>query len=186
MTKRLFIAVKITPDTDTLNHIYRIQQRLEHEKIKWVDTNGIHITLKFLGDTDEQLIPQIEQQLQQIATKHKTTSLTLQDIGVFPNEQRPRVLWIGTNPNTELQKLAQDIDNAMEKLGYEKEQRPFKPHITLGRIKFLKDKRSLHKLLEQYKDKYFQDNNIDQFILYESTLTPKGAKYTALKTFKLQ
>ena len=186
MTKRLFIAIDIKPDRDTLNHIHRIQNRLSDEAIKWVDTSGIHLTLKFLGETDEALIPEIEEKLRQIASTHKSTRLEMRSMGVFPNPQRPRVIWLGMTSDGILSDLVKRIDNRMQELGYQPEEREFKPHITLGRVKFLKNRKNLQKLLDTYSQTYFQDIPVDEIILYESQLTPKGARYTALARFKLQ
>jgi 2'-5' RNA ligase len=185
MGRRLFIAIKVSPDADTLNHIYRIVKRLEGEAIKWVDFSGIHLTLKFLGDTEPELIPEIKEALANLAQFHKSMNLKMEGIGVFPNPNKPRVLWLGLEQDEKLTQLAKHIEKEMEKIGFEPEQKEFKPHITLGRIKFIRDLRNLQKLLDQYKDKYFQDVAVEEIILYESTLTPAGARYKALAKFKL-
>jgi 2'-5' RNA ligase len=186
MNIRLFIASKIILDPSTKKHISSIRSKLHRENIKWVNTDIMHITYKFLGDTDEQLLPDIKDQLQEIAAKFPKTSLILKGMGVFPSPFKPRVLWLGFEENNILTKLAESIDKQLEQLGFETENRPFKPHLTLGRIKYLKDKNTLLELLKNYQTCQFQEIPINQITLFKSQLTPSGPIYTPLANFELQ
>ncbi len=186
MAKRLFIAIKVKFDPDTYKAFHYIQDQLYREKIKWVDVDNVHLTIKFLGDTDEDLIPEIKNALEDLTQGFNSTRLKMRSIGVFPNLQRPRVLWIGLEDNETVSQLAKSIDEAMTTLGYEPEQREFKPHITLGRIKFLRDRRTLQQLIDKYDGHYFQDIPVEEIILYESQLRREGPVYTALGKFPLK
>ncbi len=186
MSKRLFIAVKIPLEQPTLDAFYSFKDALSYEAVKWVNPQGIHLTLKFLGDTDEDIIPLIDEDLQQIAEKYTASQAMVKGVGVFPDLQRPRVIWFGMDNTDLLTLLAQDIDQQMAQLDYEKEKRPFVPHITMGRIKYLRDRRILRRLVDRYKDTYFQNVDIDEFILFQSDLRPSGAVYTALGKYPLK
>ena len=186
MGKRLFIAVKVKFDHDTLKAYHYIQSQLEGEKIKWVDPHNVHMTIKFLGDTDEGLIDEIKLRLDDIARSFPPTQLNMKSIGVFPGMYRPRVLWLGLEYEPIVWQLAATIEEAMETLGFEPERRDFKPHITLGRIKFLRDKRALQYLLDKYKNYFFQQIPVKEIILYESELQPTGPVYTPLGRFSLK
>ncbi len=185
MDKRLFIATKIKFTQQVYGAFHYIKDNLAKGKIKWTDMEQSHITLKFLGQTDEELIPQIEQELAQIAIHTQPTTVKMQSIGVFPNMRRPRVLWLGLEENQILTQLASDIDLAMSGLGFQREERDFRPHITLGRIKFLPDRQALEHIIDKYSGYYFQDIPVRQIILYQSELMPQGPVYTALARFDL-
>ena len=185
MGKRLFIAVKVKFDQDTTKAFHYIQSQLEREKIKWVDPHNVHLTLKFLGDTDEGLIDDIKQNLENITQAFPPTRLEMKSMGVFPGVHRPRVLWLGLEHDPVVWQLTAAIEEAMTSLGFEPEEREFKPHITLGRIKFLRDRKALQHLLDRYNDHFFQDIPVDEVVLYESQLQPSGPIYTPLGRFPL-
>lgn len=185
MSKRLFIAAKLPLNDRTLDKIDFIHDKLRYEKIKWVEPRNMHLTLKFLGDTDEQIIPEIKQSLGKIAAQIPENTVKITGLGVFPNPFRPRVLWMGFEYEQALEELYGLIEAEMEKLGYEREERDFKPHLTLGRIKFLKNRKDLQFLLDKFKDTEFQSLTINEIILYESQLFPTGPVYYELAKYKL-
>ncbi len=185
MGKRLFIAVKVKFGQETTKAFHYIQRQLEREKIKWVDPDNVHLTIKFLGDTDEELIDDIKQSLENITQAFPPTRLKMKSMGVFPGMHRPRVLWLGLEHDPVVWQMAATIEQAMTSLGFEPEERDFKPHITLGRIKFLRDRRTLQHLLDKYNNHFFQEIPVDKIILYESQLQPSGPIYTPLGRFRL-
>ena len=184
--KRLFIAVPVKFEEKTLDHISKIKEQLYHENIRWVDTDNVHITLKFLGDTPEDLIEEIDESLREIVQNFSVTSLDIKDLGVFPNKHRPRVIWLGLSENEILTGLFKEIEEKMQDLGYEPEHRAFSPHLTLGRVKFLRNLRLLERLLSEYEGFYFQKLPVKKIVLYESILRPQGAQYIPLGTYVLQ
>ncbi len=196
--KRTFIAIKI-PVTEELNKVINhFHNELEAERIKWVETDNMHISLSFLGDTEEGLISSIANELQTIADSYKCFSFKLTGAGVFPpsprlqrtsrNIQHPRVLWLGIieDENNTLMKLGNDIKDRLELLGFEKEKRKFKAHLTLGRVKSINKKEKLKNLLEKYQNQYFQNVDVQEIIFYESILTAKGPVYKVIRRFKLK
>ena len=184
--KRTFLAVKIFPEPALINVLEDFYSSLNKEKIKWVEKNNLHITLKFLGDTEEENIPVINEKLLEVASKDNNFHIILQGCGVFKNLRKPKVLWVGLHETENLKNLHLDIENSLAETGFAKEERPFSPHLTIGRIKFLKNYSILRSKLGQYHDKYFQQNHVNEFIFYESILTQAGPIYRIINKFPLK
>ena len=177
---RLFIALPLPDEVEKFleNIIKEFKQK--PGKVKWVDSNNIHLTLKFLGEADQNKVEDISESIKSVASKHKSIKCTIDKIGGFPNLKRPKVIWAGLDGNIEkLESVASDIDTEMSQLGFEKENRKFKSHLTLGRVKDNKDLSELTKYLTDYK---LQPKTIlfDKIVLFKSTLTPKGPIYERL------
>jgi len=185
MMKRTFIAVKIPISKQTAEIIQDIKSELQDEKIKWVEIFNMHITFFFVGDTDEKIIQNISFYLDDLLKSEKSFILKGKGVGVFKNLNNPRVLWLGIEEAEYLQYLKLEIDRMMKKLGFEIEDRPFKPHLTLGRIKYVNDKRKFKNVLNSYKKIDFQDFEIKRVIFYESKLTPRGPVYKVIKQIYL-
>lgn len=176
--KRLFIGTKISPDIFDFVYDDIKQDFTGITKGKWVEKENIHFTYKFLGDCDEKLIPKIKASLEEILGEH-TSSIIIQGISVMPFN-RPRVLFAKFfNPDKLILKLYKKIDARMQALDFEEENRPFKPHITLQRIKWA-DKAELKSVLDQYQSINFGDMNSFQINLIESQLTPQGPIYKTI------
>lgn len=109
----------------------------------------------------------------------------MEGVGGFPNIKSPRVVWVGLNENAELQQLQKNIEEKLSDIGFEEDERSFKPHLTLCRVKDPRDGRELGKLVEALRPNIKMDFRADSFVLFESVLSPKGAKYTALKVVRL-
>ena len=133
-----------------------------------------HLTLKFLGEVNEDKIEKIKDKLKEI--KFKPFKARLSNLGVFPDKKHINVIWINLIPQDIIIKLQQSVEDVLEQF-YEKEKREFKAHVTLTRVKFVKDK---EKLLESLKKKIEGEFVIDKFKLIKSELTPEGAIYTVL------
>ena len=185
---RTFIAINVPPAV--LDTIIRIQTRFKslglHES--WVKPGNLHLTLKFLGDTDPDRIPGIQYTLTETLASYTRFQLLLDSVGVFPDTNNPRVLWLGLKDQEgALKALQTDIEKALESIGFPKEQRPFSPHVTLARIKSPKGKKKLKEELDAVNPKGISTHPFDvgEIHLYESQLTPKGSIYTLLANFKL-
>jgi 2'-5' RNA ligase len=160
-----------------LDILASFKHKLSKEKIKWVDPAIMHITITFLGDTDEDIIPAISETIKNTALGHPPFELVFRSTGIFKNLRDPRVIWIGTEISPIMQKLKEDLDNELSKFGFEKETREFRPHLTLGRIKWIKDISGLEEALKLYKDSEVQKELISGLIYYESILKPEGPEY---------
>jgi RNA 2',3'-cyclic 3'-phosphodiesterase len=154
-------------------------------EVGWVAISSIHLTLKFLGEVDPAIIPQMAAALSSTAAPIHGFELRLHGLGCFPNQNNPRVIWCGIDGNLEsLSNLQQMVEKTCESFGFQAEERGFKPHLTLGRVK---GKRNLQPLQECIKigSDLGRSFRADHFIIYKSTLMPKGAVYTVLNTVML-
>jgi 2'-5' RNA ligase len=175
--KRTFIAIKIHPGEKMRMIMDYFKQTLAAEKIKWVSPEIMHITISFLGDTDEKIIPAISEKIHRISIDYSPFELIFRSTGVFKNFRDPRVIWIGTETNPVLQKIKTRIDDELSEYGFEKELREFRPHLTIGRIKWIKDTSALEQAIQKYKDQEVQRELINKIIFYESILKPEGPVY---------
>lgn len=183
--KRTFVAIKIPLSRQSAEMVGDIKKELVNEKIRWVDVWNLHITLHFLGDTDETLLEDIGTELTRQLKDCKPFILQCKGLGLFKNIYNPKVLWFGINRSDELIKVKQMVDNALKPFVFFKEGRMFKPHLTIGRIKFIKNKSTLSDVLNEYKNTHIQDFNITELLFYESELTPKGPNYKVIRKFDL-
>jgi len=177
-TIRTFIAIEIDPThKQKLTHLISTLKQSDSD-VKWVNGTQMHLTLKFLGNIEETKVQEISDALTSIANSTREFTITLSNIGTFPNAKRPRVIWIGVNKGkNKLKLLAGQIETELEKLGFPKETRDFKSHLTLGRVRSPKNLQNLTKLLTEVSFQSESAIKINKLILFQSTLTPKGAIY---------
>jgi len=149
--------------------------------VKLVEPKNIHITVKFLGDTDKNYIDTIEQSIKESLLLIKPFSITLKGTGVFPNQNYIKVIWIGIIDDGNIETIACNIDEKLTPLGFKKENRGFSPHLTIGRVKTAKNKNQLLKVIENYNAMEFTIQNVQSITLKKSELTPNGPIYTTLK-----
>ena len=197
---RTFIAIDVPPAV--LDTITRIQNRFKSLGLhaSWVKPGNIHLTLKFLGDTDPDRIPGIQNKLTETLAPFAPFRLSLSSAGVFPNTKSPRVLWVGLKDEEgTLETLQTVIEKTLESAGFPMDQRSFSPHLTLARIKspwgikssketkLPKGKKELKDELDAVNQEGIAPHPFDvgEIKLYESQLTPKGSIYTVLANFKL-
>lgn len=182
---RSFIAIEISKDIK--NEIREWQEGLKKSVngVKWVNPDNIHITLKFLGNIHENQIPDLKQAVSKSVSGMDRFDIEVSGEGCFPNIRRPRVIWLGVEKGKDiLKKIAGNIENECAKIGFEKERRPYSPHFTIGRVKFLKDTSGLQRYFTEngFKSKIFTAKEI---ILMRSELTPSGAVYIPLEIINL-
>jgi len=182
MKKRLFIAISLTEDVrHNLNELQQTLRKFARDA-KWVKVEGIHLTLKFLGYVEAEKIPEITAAMQPIAESAQPFPIQVKGCGFFPNSRRPNVLWAGVISD-QLQPLQKQIEDATEKLGFERENRPFSPHLTLARFR---DHHGLTPMIletEKWQEKALGSWDARDFVLYESILQRQGAEYHKLNTF---
>jgi RNA 2',3'-cyclic 3'-phosphodiesterase len=183
--KRLFLAIDITPGKALLEAYDDTRHTLRTEKINWVRQDQMHLTLAFLGDTEDTIIPQLVSGLDPVMKAGHSFTLTLAGLGIFRNIHDPRVIWTGCKAEDELQRIKRETDKILRTMDFEVEDRPFSPHLTLGRIKLMRHQNHLAQLIQIYKDEFFQSGIIRQVVLYESRLTPGGPEYRAVHKFEL-
>ena len=177
---RCFIAIELSQETTDV--LRRIQDELKQSihGVKWVKPDNIHLTLKFIGDVEKETLEQIKDIMTQAASQTEPFKIKLSSAGAFPTPERPRVIWIGIE---EGKKESADITGSIEEklipLGIEKEDRAFHPHLTLARVKFLKDKSSVKNALTSLKVPQIE-MTAEKITLFQSTLSREGAIYSVL------
>lgn len=185
-TLRLFVAT--TLPASILENLAAIQQRLRvdipHGVVRWVDPRGIHLTLKFLGDVPASQQPELESALNDAVGDREPFELVLSELGCFPNVRRPRVVWVGlAGALQELRGLRDDVERTIAPLGYPTEDRPFSPHLTLGRVRREASASQASLIGAQVMRSQHTDLRawrVSSLSLMQSELSPAGATYTEL------
>lgn len=183
--KRTFIAVPVPISTDFTNKIDALKSELSREKIRWVKSFQMHITLAFLGDTSEDNVRTVADELPDYLKTCNPFFCDFTGLGVFPKPARPRVLWVGAGSSENWVGLKSSVDRMLKDLEVCYDQKKFHPHLTLGRIKFMRHLNLLKSLLQKYETYTFQSVSISEVHYYESTLKPEGANYNLIKKIKL-
>jgi 2'-5' RNA ligase len=180
---RGFIAIDITATPQILTFENEIIKT--GADVKLVEPKNIHITLKFLGDTEEKMIDAIERSMKESVKAIKPFSVILRGTGVFPNKNYVKVLWIGIIDNGQIEPIVHTIDTSLTALGFKKEARGFSPHLTVGRLKTARNKEKLLATIEHYHDEEFTIQEVNAIVLKKSELTPQGPIYTTLREVRL-
>jgi 2'-5' RNA ligase len=179
---RVFIAVDLPIEIrGELSELQRALRPLTNT-VRWVAAESIHITLKFVGEVPEKRIEDIDTAVTGLTWKAFT--VTVRSIGFFPGTRSPRVFWAGMEAPT-MQGLTEQLDTRMERLGFDKEKRAFRPHITLARAKNTRIDSALVSAAAQYEDRLFGSFSVDRMFLFKSTLKPSGAVYEKLREYLL-
>jgi len=183
---RCFIAISL-PD-ERKAEISGIQERLKTAgaDLSWTRQEGMHLTLKFLGEVEEKRIPKIERALDMAVDGVTTFVLSVSGMGIFPDLRRPRVAWIGLKEEgNDLIKLHKGVEEELKKIGFPSEERRFTPHITLGRIRSNRNIEKLLKLIDAEKGIDTGGFEVSEIHLIKSELKPSGAVYTELYSVML-
>jgi 2'-5' RNA ligase len=182
---RTFIAIPLSEGCREMLAAIQDKLRSFNADIRWASVSSIHLTLKFLGEMDPVLLPQLSERLRQSSALQPAFDLRVRGLGGFPNLRSPRVVWCGLEGETDrLGKLQEVVEQACEPLGFPREARDFHPHLTLGRVQ---GKRNLQPLLDYIKIGSDLESSLTarEFNIYKSVLTPRGAIYTVLDTIRL-
>ncbi|HZD11454.1 MAG TPA: RNA 2',3'-cyclic phosphodiesterase [Candidatus Binatia bacterium] len=175
-TIRAFIAIELSDEAKAVltDAVDALAAQVPDGAVKWVQPNQMHLTLRFLGNTPLEKLEDLAKTLDGVAARHEPFVFSLDALGCFPNERRPRVIWVGVKGDMERAKaLRNDLEDALQPLGWEPESRPFQPHLTLGRVK---DQASSIEL-PWGKGVAPAETVADGIVLFESQLSPSGARY---------
>ena len=184
-TIRTFIAIDINVEKPLQDKWQEIKDLLQSEQIKWVDGDKLHLTLFFLGDTPIKNIDGIANRLEKELYGKKEFKIAIQGFGYFGSASNPKVFWTGVSKSDELILVKDSVTKALNAYGFIEEHREFSAHITLARIKFMKQPKLLTNFIQQNKSIIFQESVVDRIILYNSDLRPSGPIYTPIKEIKL-
>jgi len=179
---RSFIAV--TVDEKIIARLAVLQQELWHADapVSWTRPTEMHLTLKFFGDVPEGQISGIGDALRDAVAGRASFHIGVEGAGAFPNLRRPRVLWAAVHEGrAALIALAAAVDTAVTALGFPPEDRPFNPHLTLGRVKAPNHLERLLSLMQSHAEDRFGEMTVREVILFRSDLSPQGATYTPLR-----
>ncbi len=187
---RTFIAIELPQEIK--DRFVKLQAQLKQSEadVKWVAAQNIHLTLKFLGEIDEEKCTRVSSIIKEVAQGTKQFQISLSSCGAFPKIEFPRVIWVAIDKgDKETRVLASDLEEKIEKLGIPKEDRPFSSHITIGRVRSSLNKDRLVKVLEE-SENYFGGKNIEfsvtKITLFKSTLGAQGPIYEVLKGTNLK
>ena len=183
---RTFIAIDLdAPLKEKLESLVRELAPLA-PNVRWVQGAGMHLTLKFLGETPDEKAAAIGEALRSIAGRSPRFSLRLRELGAFPPGRRqPRIIWVGAHGGPPLAALQKDIESAAAGFGYEPEQREFHPHLTIGRVKFPGRMDRLLEEMAKQKERDFGEMEAVRVTFFRSVLSPGGAEYSVLGEFSL-
>jgi 2'-5' RNA ligase len=180
---RLFIAIEIPQSIRSTFASLLRDFRAIAPQLKWVRAENLHVTLKFLGETELAKLSALQNVLAAVRSA-EPVHLEFRGLGFFPNEKRPRVFWAGLQVSANLKSLAADIDQAVHRLGFALEDRPFTPHLTLARFPLPGIPPKLLQSIHEKNDQSFGLLHAEEFHVIESNLKPTGAEYTTLQTFR--
>ncbi|WP_171597117.1 RNA 2',3'-cyclic phosphodiesterase [Marinifilum caeruleilacunae] len=185
-TKRIFIAIKIHHKNQIRKILPQVQLDLKDEWIKWVDLNGLHITLGFIGATDVRKLELIKMRLRQCGNLIPPFQIRLKALGAFPSINKARVLWFGVDGDNSIYDLRNELVNQLEHI-VDFSDTKFSPHVTFGRIKHgVKNPEMVKQKLESYNEWYDETFWVKEFVLMESKLSQDGSVYEVLDRFALK
>jgi 2'-5' RNA ligase len=186
-TIRTFIAIELNEGIHSELASLQAVLKKSNADVKWVAPDSIHLTLKFLGSIDAQKIKEIERILNEVASEIEPFILTLKGIGAFPKLDYPRIIWAGVESGApQSGQFAKLLEEKLEKIEIPREDREFHPHLTLGRVKSLKNKDKLKEIIEATKFEARSAADVNHLTLFKSELTRDGSIYTPLFIAKMK
>jgi len=183
---RCFIAIEVPSEVKSAFIELQNDLRSAGADVAWTNPDNVHLTLKFLGEIDKQLVGKVEQVCLETIAAMPPFKLSIDGIGVFPSERHPRVLWVGLGGEVEtLERLQEMLDERLSRIGFEIEEKDFQPHLTVGRIR---SNKNLRELLGR-RDGYALPSLsfvVREIVLMKSDLLPSGACYSELAKAKMK
>ena len=183
---RSFIAIEIPPPLKARMEEIQRELRRTDADVKWVRPGAIHLTLKFLGSIRQEDVERICGARTPIVADGESFEVRVQGMGCFPNPRNPRVIWLGVDQGREaLASLQGAIEKRMAELSFPPEDRPFSPHLTMGRVRSPRGRAGLAQAIEKHQGVLIGSFQAQEVILFRSELRPSGAVYTKLKEFPM-
>jgi len=179
---RGFIAVDIEP-TDQLR-LFSENLRGAKAAMKLVELKNFHLTLKFLGNTRAEILPEIVSVMKGSVEGIEPFTMTLRGVGVFPSIQHIKVIWVGIHGGERLSQIAGFLDEELKQLGFKREKREFRPHATIARMKGKRGKERIQEIIKANRETLFGQQLVDGIRLKKSVLTPEGPIYSVLEEVK--
>jgi 2'-5' RNA ligase len=191
MILRSFVAVEIPVEIQSAlaSSSAPLQTALPKPLVRWVAPQNIHLTLKFLGDVSPANLELLAEALKVEAVSHETFTISVGTLGAFPNPRRARIIWIGLDAPTALLALLRGVEAVTSSLGYASEERPFSPHLTIGRVGQNisgTDLQQIRNALEGTSIGELGSFRVDAVHIFKSDLRPGGSVYTRLYTLPMK
>ncbi|MFH1622113.1 MAG: RNA 2',3'-cyclic phosphodiesterase [Candidatus Omnitrophota bacterium] len=186
---RTFIALEINEEIkEKIENVQSTIKLTNSIKGSWVKKENLHLTLKFLGDTQIKHIEEIKGKIKESFKDESSINCSLSGVGIFPNARSPRVIWVGIkNGAVEIINLASNLETTLSQLGFKKEKRDFKTHITICRPKQILGQQKLQNALEEINKQFSpQEFVINKITFLESKLTSQGSIYTPILSYQLK
>jgi len=183
---RTFIAVNLNPDIKEYLTSLQANLNIPETKIKWVEKNNLHLTMKFLGNISLEQTELTKSILKEITSRHSPFIIKLSsNIGIFPAYKMPRIIWVGIKEGAnQLKEIYNFIENELSNKGFPRENKEFSSHITIGRVKFIRDKTNFIQISKRISINNFTQE-VSSIDLMESELTPIGPIYKISAQFPL-
>jgi 2'-5' RNA ligase len=188
---RAFIAIDLPEDVrrELGRRIEHLQNGMPGLPVRWVRPGGIHLTLRFLGDTQPEQVSEMQQGLTELGAANPGFTLIIGGLGCFPNSRRPRVIWVGVEEKTgALDQLQRGVEGLCRKLGFPPDRRSFSAHLTLGRVRQGGEARTgdeFGRFVEADQGDMLGQVLVEEMVLFQSELKPDGAVYRRLATARL-
>lgn len=179
---RAFIAIDIGIN-EKIREIYELLGKTK-ARLKLVEPQNIHLTIKFLGEIDSSMVEKIKNEMEEAIEGIKPFVAKLKGIGAFPDERHIRVIWIGFYDDGETINISKNIDERLAKYGFRKE-KDYKPHVTIARMKSREGREEIRRIIEENKEKEFGEIKCQAIKLKQSILTPQGPIYRTIREVSL-
>lgn len=178
---RTFIALPLKVNNHFLKAREEMIQKLANERISWVDPGRYHVTIRFLGDTAPEELEKLRYSMRDRISVPGKTRLRLNHVGSFGPRKKPRVIWLGFEDPLFFESLRDEVDTALESYGLMPDRQVFRAHLTLGRIRALKDLKGYYEVIESMRDRFSGEILSDRLVYYKSELGSGGPVYTPLE-----
>lgn len=180
---RTFIGLPVKPGPGLLSMRSKMMESLSGERISWVRPELFHVTLRFIGDTPVSVLEEIRKSLRKGVQVPKAAELELRGVGSFGPRKKPRVIWVGFQEPDLFKTLRAEVDRALECCGILRDDHPFNPHLTLGRVRSLQKPDSYYETITMLSPRLNESVLIDKMVYYRSILGPEGPGYSALEEY---
>lgn len=178
---RTFIAIELPQEIHRKLDDFGKELKRSRAMVSWVKPENIHLTLKFLGDVSPEQLQTVQGVLEKVAAGTAPFRLQAFGCGAFPSLKQMRIVWVGLRGGNEpLNRLQKEIESSLIPVGFKAEDRPFKPHLTIGRVKGRQGSRALQEILMANQTFEAEAFDVTEVVLYKSDLRPEGARYTPL------